>query len=42
VETKRWYQLDWQYETCFAVGNAYERAKNYAVLLKHPEIEEIT
>lgn len=42
IETKRWYEFDWQYENLFAGDNAYERAKAYAVLLKHPQLEEIT
>ena len=42
VETKRWYEFDWQYENLFAGDEAYEHAKDYAVRLKHPQIEEIT
>lgn len=42
VETKRWYEFDWQYENLFVGDEAYKRAKDYAVLLKHPQVEEIT
>lgn len=42
VETKRWYEFDWQYENLFAGDEAYKRAKDYAVLLKHPQIKDIT
>jgi|Laugrespbdmm15sd_2_1035082.scaffolds.fasta_scaffold12411_4 hypothetical protein len=44
VESKCWHNILWQYEKTFYVydGDAYERARHYAVLLKHPTIEEIT
>ncbi|CAB5222754.1 hypothetical protein UFOVP376_23 [uncultured Caudovirales phage] len=42
VESKRWYDFDWQYKEDFYGDNAYERAKAYALRLKHPRIEEIT
>ena len=42
VESKRWYDVDWQYEQLFGGDDSYEIAKNYARLLKHPQIEEIT
>lgn len=46
VESKCWYQFKWQYEKDFYGDNerstTYERAKEYAQALLHPEIEEIT
>ncbi|CAB4131816.1 hypothetical protein UFOVP125_26 [uncultured Caudovirales phage] len=42
LETKLWYEFNWQYENLFMGDNAYERAKACAVLSKHPQIEEIT
>ena len=42
VESKRWYNIKWQYEALFAGDDAYKQAHHYARLLKHPEIEEIT
>ena len=42
VESKYWYEFDWQYKNMFVGDNSYERAKDYAVLLKHPQVEEIT
>jgi len=43
VESKRWYNIYWQYEKTFYVydGDAYKRARHYAVLLKHPQTEEV-
>lgn len=41
VETKSWF-FDWEYAELFMGDNAYERAKDYALRLKHPQIEEIT
>ena len=41
VETKRWYEFDWQYENLFSGDNDYERAHFYARALKYPQIEEI-
>jgi hypothetical protein len=42
VESKRWYEFDWQYENLFSGDNAYERAKAYGQALKYPQFEEIT
>jgi hypothetical protein len=41
VESKRWYNINWQYEALFSGDDAYERAHHYAVLLKHPQTEEM-
>ena len=41
VESKRWYDFEWNYENSFIGDNAYERAHFFARLLKNPEIEEI-
>jgi hypothetical protein len=43
VESKRWYNIFWQYERGFyeSVDSAYERAVKYAHLLKHAKIEEV-
>ena len=41
VETKRWYEFDWQYENLFSGDNDYERAHFYARALKYPQFEEI-
>jgi hypothetical protein len=41
VETKRWYEFDWQYENLFAGDDSYERAKAYGQALKYPQFEEI-
>ena len=41
VETKRWYEFDWQYENLFAGDDTYERAKAYARALKYQQFEEI-
>jgi hypothetical protein len=41
VETKYWYEFNWRFEELFVGDNAYERAKDYAVLLKNPQVEEI-
>jgi len=42
VESKCWYEFDWQYESLFSGDNAYERAKAYGQALKYPQFEEIT
>jgi hypothetical protein len=42
VESKYWYGFNWQYEDLFWGDNAYERAKDFALKLKNPQIEEIT
>jgi hypothetical protein len=47
VESKLWFKLSWKHEESFYTSTseikpAYERARQYAVLLKHPTIEEIT
>lgn len=41
VESKRWYNILWQYEALFSGDDAYKRAHHYAMLLKYPQIEEI-
>lgn len=41
VETKRWYEFDWQYENLFDGDDTYERAKAYGQALKYPQYEEI-
>jgi 5,10-methylene-tetrahydrofolate dehydrogenase/methenyl tetrahydrofolate cyclohydrolase len=46
VETKCWYDIGWEYERRFWVGDvdkkaAYEQAKKYAQNLKYPKTEEI-
>ena len=42
VESKRWYEFNWQHENLFAGDEAYERAKDYALRLKYQATEEIT
>ena len=41
VETKRWYEFDWQYDNLFSGDDSYERAKAYGQALKYPQYEEI-
>jgi hypothetical protein len=42
VESKRWYNFEWQHEKMLLGDNAYERALFYARALQHPTFEEIT
>ena len=42
VESKRWYQLSWQYEKCMLGDNAEKRALEYARNLLSPVIIELT
>jgi hypothetical protein len=41
VESKRWYNIYWQYEALFSGDDAYRRARHYAVRLKHPQTEDV-
>lgn len=42
VETKRWYEFNWQYQESFYGDKAYDSAKDYALRLKYQATEEIT
>jgi hypothetical protein len=42
VEFKSWFYFEWHCHESFGGDNAYKRAKDYALKLKHQQIEEIT
>jgi hypothetical protein len=42
VESKKWYELDWNYRKCVLGDNAEKRALEYARLLLNPVIIEVT
>ncbi len=47
VESKPWFKLSWKHEESFYTSTseikpAYDRAFHYAMLIKHPNIVEVT
>lgn len=42
VETKKWYNFGWQYQTCMLGDNSEKRALEYARNLLNPVIIELT